>query len=375
MLIAHSSDLHITESATEGGATLDEQIATLLWIGADAASRGAALMLCTGDIFDKCSTVAERNAALEVFTDWAEKFPVVIVAGNHDEPHDLKWLGHLDTEHPVTVAESPAILDIAGASIACLPWPRKGMLIDRVSGGSQDDLSQLAKEGVQAILAGFKLALESSDSPTILAAHAELGAASMDNGQPVAGRCFVELGEDDLLDVGADYVALGHIHKHQVLSRHICYAGSPRPTKFGEEGDKGYCLVDIKRDEPPVVTHRKAPYRELLTFGSVDDCDSFSAAGGMLAGNSIRIKYSCDASERESRRAGAEEVKRTLLAAGAASVKIDAKTTTTHRVRSTEVASATTTAQKLRALWVARGSTPEREPQIIDKLKRLELGE
>ncbi|MTI49631.1 MAG: DNA repair exonuclease [Firmicutes bacterium] len=38
---------------------------------------------------------------------------------------------------------------------------------------------------------------------------------------------------------GFDYVALGHIHKHQFIDKNIAYCGSPEPLDFGETGIHG----------------------------------------------------------------------------------------------------------------------------------------
>ena len=63
------------------------------------------------------------------------------------------------------------------------------------------------------------------------------------------------LGQDHVILVSAlqkpqiDYVALGHIHKHQIL-RHdqpmVVYSGSLERVDFSEEMDtKGFCVIDI----------------------------------------------------------------------------------------------------------------------------------
>jgi exonuclease SbcD len=83
----------------------------------------------------------------------------------------------------------------------------------------------------------------------------------------------VTVGPEELNVSAFDYVALGHIHKHQVvrLRPPVVYAGSPERVDFGEEKeDKGYVIVEItegahgeRRADWEFV---KLPAREFLTI-------------------------------------------------------------------------------------------------------------
>jgi len=67
-----------------------------------------------------------------------------------------------------------------------------------------------------------------------------------------------------------DYVALGHIHKHQVLhyaSPPMVYAGSVERVDFGEEHeDKGWVLVQIPAKGQAEWEFRKLSTRPFLTI-------------------------------------------------------------------------------------------------------------
>ena len=66
-----------------------------------------------------------------------------------------------------------------------------------------------------------------------------------------------------LADERWDYVALGHIHKHQDLSAGrkgvppVVYSGSLERIDFGEENDpKGFCWVELERKQTHWKFHR-----------------------------------------------------------------------------------------------------------------------
>ncbi len=382
MIVAHTADLHLDERAPHE--SLAEQVDRLVWVGEDARDSGASLMLCAGDVFERASTPAERNAAILVFVRWASLFPVVVVYGNHDRPGDLDYLGVLSTDYPIYVLDRPDIIKPTNlhCQVACLPWPRKSWLAGRVDAGT--DLSELATAAMRVILTGFAANLgepESRFGPAVLLGHLEIGSALTDSGQPMAGIAEAVLSEQDLRMVGADYYALGHIHKRQILDGDIVYAGSPRQTTFGEDPGKGYTLADFDSPSYPEVLHKVAPGRDLHTVVAVWDGGDLVVDVGEYGikqareGTAIRIVYECDESNRQDAQAQAEQAREVLLKAGARSVKLDPKVKATHRVRSEAIREAKTHEDRLRALWDARGSTPERADPILAKLGTLEAAD
>ena len=90
--------------------------------------------------------------------------------------------------------------------------------------------------------------------PAIITAHVTV------NGATVGTERSMMLGQDHVLLVSAldrpqvGYVALGHIHKHQILRPEppmVVYSGSLQRVDFSEEGDeKGFCVIDLDQSAP-----------------------------------------------------------------------------------------------------------------------------
>lgn len=71
---------------------------------------------------------------------------------------------------------------------------------------------------------------------------------------------------------GFDYVALGHIHKPQVIDEHIRYSGSPLKYSFGneEKQDKGVVLLDTETGAQKFVVFQPLHDRKTVE-GSYDE--------------------------------------------------------------------------------------------------------
>jgi exonuclease SbcD len=92
------------------------------------------------------------------------------------------------------------------------------------------------------------------DIPAVLTAHLSVSGATYGSERSVMlGRDAVVL-KSALADPAWDYVALGHVHKHQSLNDGghppVVYSGSLERIDFGEEGQpKGFCWVEVARGE------------------------------------------------------------------------------------------------------------------------------
>jgi exonuclease SbcD len=190
--------------------------------------------------------------------------PIVLLVGNHDLPtmthkatsvdifSTLKIpyviVGRDERIHLIETKRGPV-------QVATVPYPMRQRLL------SHDDYRDLSIEEVDKALQDIvtkniqALAKQlAPDVPAVLTAHLSVSNATYGSERSVMiGRDAVVL-KSALDDPAWDYVALGHVHKHQSLNggNHppIVYAGSLERIDFGEEGDpKGFCWVELARGE------------------------------------------------------------------------------------------------------------------------------
>jgi exonuclease SbcD len=112
-----------------------------------------------------------------------------------------------------------------------------------------------------------------------------------------ASEKMITIGQDHALLPGNianpafDYVALGHIHKQQVLCDDppVVYAGSPERLDFSEEADeKGFYVVDIQPSDGPrrrrvAFSFHRVDARRFLTIEAVVPADDLDPTTTVLA--------------------------------------------------------------------------------------------
>jgi len=106
-------------------------------------------------------------------------------------------------------------------------------------------------------------------NPAIAVIHQSVAGASYGSNQETF------LGNDPLIPINTltdpklSYVALGHLHKHQVLSENppVIYSGSPERIDFGEEiEDKGFVVAEINKNQKTKWKFVTLPVRRFKTI-------------------------------------------------------------------------------------------------------------
>ncbi|MBN1178984.1 MAG: exonuclease SbcCD subunit D [Anaerolineae bacterium] len=190
--------------------------------------------------------------------------PVVLLVGNHDLPTMTQKASSIDIFRTLEVpnvivgrVEEIHRIDTRRGplQVATVPYPVRQRLLthDDYQGLSIEELDR----ALQGIIAQTIQALTQQVDPAIpavLAAHLSVSEATYGSERSVMiGRDAVVL-KSVLADPVWDYVALGHIHKHQSLNGSaypaLVYSGSLERIDFGEEKEaKGFCWVEVARGE------------------------------------------------------------------------------------------------------------------------------
>ena len=249
MKLLHFSDIHIgmenyskLDPETGLSTRLLDFFKTFDFIVDTAFKEDVDAVIFAGDAYKtRDPNPTQQRGFGERISKLAKKIPVVLVVGNHDTPNaegkanTLDIYSALDIDN-VYVSRKPELLKIPTKSgelqVITLPWLHKN---DYKTVG---DKLNLLYSKIQP------------DSPAIFLSHCEVEGSQYGSEKGLAIANDVTIPLPLLQDKRLSYVALGHIHKHQVLSKDplIVYSGSPQRIDFGEEKEeKGIILVDIPK--------------------------------------------------------------------------------------------------------------------------------
>jgi Icc-related predicted phosphoesterase len=368
-------DVHLRD-----GEQIDD-VAEALHSAATAADAGDVdAVLLAGDLFEGRSNPTERLVLAEALRALASKGRIVlIIKGNHDQADELAvFRGYPG----VQVFEQPAITSVGGVDVLCVPWPEKAFLAAVGHAGAEGD--QAGNAALAALLRAMVATREDPARPFVLLGHLSVLGAITSSAQPLVGK-GIEAVLGDLQDLGAAFVALGHVHKPQELAPGVEYIGSLTVHDFGEEEEqKRIGILTVEDDGTASVEWIPVPCRRWVTIEAtvdgggaacerladsdtyVDDLTDHRLAAERLSGSNLRYRYRC--TEDEAHLFDHNAIRRRFAAAH--TLKIVPEIERTQRVRAAEVAAARTAEEKLAAWGGATGV--EITANHIEKLHQLE---
>ena len=189
--------------------------------------------------------------------------PLVMLVGNHDLPAMDKKASSIDIYRTLAVPNvivgwEEALHRIetqrGTLQIATAPYPMRSRLMAReeYKGKSVEELDRALQEIVGD---NIRALVEQLDPrwPAVLTGHFTVSGATYGSERSVMIGRDVAVLKSVLADPRWDYLALGHIHKHQNLQPKddypaIVYSGSLERIDFGEEKEaKGFCWVEVEK--------------------------------------------------------------------------------------------------------------------------------
>ncbi|MFP5321148.1 MAG: exonuclease SbcCD subunit D [Acidimicrobiia bacterium] len=317
MKLLHTSDWHVGK-LIRGRSRADEHRAVLAEMAGVAADEAVDLVLVAGDLFETSAPGPESEEIVyRGLLGLAEVAPVVVIGGNHDNPRRLDAVAPLLSLGRVTVLGRPAAPDDGGVvrldaggtpvQLALLPFVSKRNVVraEQLMAADAYEHSQAYDDRLRQVIARLCDGFD-ADSVNVVCAHAFAAGGTAGGGERSVHTIEDYSVGSQAFPVGAQYVALGHLHRAQDIPgpTRIHYSGSPLQLDFGEDRDtKSVAVVELAPGVPAAV--RDVPLtagRQLRTLrGSLAELE---AAAGSTGDAYLRVVVN------DSRRAGLADMVR-----------------------------------------------------------------
>ena len=270
--ILHLSDIHMGSGFSHGrinpatglNTRLEDFVNTLSICIERALTDAVDMVIFGGDAFpDATPPPYVQQAFASQFRRLVDgNIPTVLLVGNHDQHSQGQGGASLNIYRTLGVPgfvvgdtlTTHCIETRNGkVQVITLPWLTRSTLMTRqeTEGLSLAEVNQLLTERLRVVLEGEIRRLD-PNVPTVLLAHL------MSDNAALGAERFLAVGKGFTLPLSLltrpcfDYVALGHVHRHQNLNKSnnppVIYPGSIERVDFSEEKeDKGYVMLELER--------------------------------------------------------------------------------------------------------------------------------
>ena len=268
MRFLHTGDWHVGKTL-RGRGRADEHRAVLAEIADIADDRKVDAVLVAGDLFDTATPGPESEEIVyETLLRLSRKRPVVVIAGNHDNPNrfnavkPLLELGNVKSLPRVARPEEGGVAELESESgerarIALLPFVSQRGIVKAQALMSRDADEHAVKYAERLGMVLKNLCTEADpEIVNLVLGHAMVHGGTMGGGERSAHTVFQYSIPTSAFPADYHYVALGHLHRAQDLAGGcpIHYSGSPLQLDFGETADaKSVNIVEAVARQPASV--------------------------------------------------------------------------------------------------------------------------
>ncbi|WP_298937433.1 exonuclease SbcCD subunit D [uncultured Ruegeria sp.] len=252
MKILHTADWHLGRSL-RGVSLLDDQAHILDQIFETIVSRNIDVLIVAGDIYDKASP---PEAAVKLYSDFIERVyeeteaAIVVIAGNHDSGQRLGAVTKLFDKKRILIRgtlasnEPPLLLEDAHGPVAFAALPYGEIYAARRVFGDENIRTP---EDVLRHQVDAARQQRPEGARWVIVAHAFVTDCQPSDSERRLAVGTVEMVSQSIFE-GADYVALGHLHRPQTAgSDTIRYSGSPLAFGFDEaDTQKTMTIFDLE---------------------------------------------------------------------------------------------------------------------------------
>ncbi|GAM70149.1 exonuclease sbcD [Vibrio sp. JCM 19236] len=277
MRILHTSDWHLGQIFFNKNRRSEHQ-AFLNWLLNTAKENDVNAIIVAGDIFDTSTPPSYARELYNQFVVEANKLDcqLILLGGNHDSVSVLNESKNLlkylradvvanasgeDKDQVVSILDSDGQV---GALVCAIPFIRPQDVMSSQSGVKATEKQQQLGEAIKAHYhklyheAQFQQAeLESQlgkKVPIIATGHlTALGVTQSESVRDIYIGTLEGFASDAFPP--ADYIALGHIHRPQIVGKkeNIRYSGSPIPLSFDElKSNKQVVMVEFENTTPNI---------------------------------------------------------------------------------------------------------------------------
>ncbi|CCN48835.1 Nuclease sbcCD subunit D [Vibrio nigripulchritudo MADA3029] len=290
MRIIHTSDWHLGQNFYTKSRKNEHQ-SFLNWLLQQIEQHNVDALIVAGDIFDTGSPPSYAREMYNHFVVQLQKSDctLVVLGGNHDSVSVLnetkQILAYLNTHVVASSLEQSQdqVVELAdgsgnvGALLCAIPFLRPRDLVVSQSGDSSTDKRLAIADAIKDHYASvYQAAVERRkalgvDVPIIATGHlTALGVKQSESVRDIYIGTLEGFAADGFPP--ADYIALGHIHRPQIVAKqeHIRYCGSPIPLSFDElKSNKQVLLLNFEHSNSPEITSLEIPsFQPMATVSS-----------------------------------------------------------------------------------------------------------